>query len=179
MTISPQSPRKETGARQWTLILAVLTFLAGAGLLGIIVLVSRPPQPAPAPLAATDEPAVTLESAHGDQVGAGPAIERIALEAAKTHYDDQTAIFVDVRSGQEFEELHIAGAASITSEDLETRLRRLPPGAIIITYAGRANEETSVRGAQIFMEFGYSDVRALAGGLESWHEQGYPTASGR
>lgn len=61
-------------------------------------------------------------------------VQRITLEESKAAFDDNAAVFLDVRSETSFAVSHIPGALSIPLADLETRLAELDPDLWIITY---------------------------------------------
>jgi hypothetical protein len=61
-------------------------------------------------------------------------IKRIPLEEAKTAFDDQSAVFVDVRSADSYKQAHIPGAVNIPLGELENRIGELDPNKWIITY---------------------------------------------
>jgi len=61
-------------------------------------------------------------------------IERVSLEEAKAAYDDQSAVFLDVRSEESFNQGHIPGAVHIPLSQLESRAGELDPNEWIITY---------------------------------------------
>jgi 3-mercaptopyruvate sulfurtransferase SseA len=59
---------------------------------------------------------------------------RITREEAIKLIKAKTAVFVDVRSKESYDQAHIAGAISIPLGDVITRARELPPRKLIITY---------------------------------------------
>lgn len=61
-------------------------------------------------------------------------IPRVTLAEAKAAFDDGSAVFVDVRSAQDFSAGHITGAISIPENELPTRLERLNRDNWIIPY---------------------------------------------
>jgi len=63
-----------------------------------------------------------------------PQVERVSVEDAKAAYDAGTAVFVDVRGDDLYNESHIPGALSIDEGQLESRYTELDPNAWIITY---------------------------------------------
>jgi 3-mercaptopyruvate sulfurtransferase SseA len=71
-------------------------------------------------------PAVTPASA--DEV------PRISLEEARTAFDAEEAIFLDVRSPESYAQVHVTGAINIPLDQLEVRIGELDPNAWIITY---------------------------------------------
>ncbi|MGW8250135.1 MAG: rhodanese-like domain-containing protein, partial [Anaerolineales bacterium] len=63
-----------------------------------------------------------------------PQIERVSLQDAKAAYDQDQAVFVDVRSGEEYQQGHIPGAVNIPLLDIPNRIGELNPEDWIITY---------------------------------------------
>jgi 3-mercaptopyruvate sulfurtransferase SseA len=59
---------------------------------------------------------------------------RVSLADAKAAYDQRTAVFLDVRSADDYAASHVPGAVSIPLADLESRLGQLDPSDWIITY---------------------------------------------
>jgi hypothetical protein len=65
-------------------------------------------------------------------------VPRISLGQVKEKLDaGGELVIVDVRSKEDFDEGHIAGAVSIPWEEMETRYTELPRDKEIITYCGR------------------------------------------
>jgi 3-mercaptopyruvate sulfurtransferase SseA len=67
----------------------------------------------------------------GDPIAGFP---RITLEESKTAFDNSSAIFLDVRTQQEFDQAHIPGSVLIPYAELSERLGELDPQATYITY---------------------------------------------
>ena len=63
-----------------------------------------------------------------------PEINRVSLLDAKKAFDDQSALFLDVRSESSYETSHIQGAKNIPADKLEMSLDQLDPNQWIITY---------------------------------------------
>lgn len=61
-------------------------------------------------------------------------VTRVGLEEAKSAFDTQSAVFVDVRSSEVFAQDRIPGAISIPLDEIEARLGELDRNAWIITY---------------------------------------------
>jgi rhodanese-related sulfurtransferase len=112
--------------------------------------------------------------AHGSLDPNGPKVELIGLANARTRLAAGTAIFIDVRSGNDYAAGHIPGAITITAKDLDTRLSALPAGSVIIAYGDSARPDSGQRGAQIFMDLGYPTMIALEGGFQDWEKAGNP-----
>lgn len=60
--------------------------------------------------------------------------DRVSLKDARQAFDDQTAVFVDVRSIAFFEELHIPGSLSMPQEMISVLYKDLNPNDWIILY---------------------------------------------
>jgi hypothetical protein len=63
-----------------------------------------------------------------------PEVERVSPEAAKAAFDAGTAVFIDVRSREEYAANHIPGALSMPIGELADRLEELDSGSWIIPY---------------------------------------------
>jgi hypothetical protein len=61
-------------------------------------------------------------------------VQRVTLEDAKTAFDGNKAIFLDVRSAGSYTSSHIPGAISIPEAQIMERLSELDPEQWIITY---------------------------------------------
>lgn len=61
-------------------------------------------------------------------------VPRISLDEAKAVLDAGTAIFLDVRSAENYQIEHITGAINIPLAELESRISELDPNQWIITY---------------------------------------------
>ena len=66
--------------------------------------------------------------------GSDPQIDRISLTEAKSAFDHQQAVFVDVRSSQSFSASHIPGSINIPLARILDRYQDLDPSRWIILY---------------------------------------------
>ncbi len=176
-----QTPTRSQPA--WLLPVLVGVLVALAALVAVVLTSGVPAMVTPAPAAPVAAPVVeappvtadeALPNTHGGLDPDGPAVDEITVADARARFDAGTAIFVDMRAGTDFTAGHIPGALTITSADLDSRLRSLPPGAVIIAYGDATRPESGRRGAQIFMELGYPQVIALAEGFQGWQAGGNP-----
>ncbi len=103
-----------------------------------------------------------------------PEIRRISLDDAKSKYDQEQAIFIDVRGEPFYSIGHIAGSLSIPEDQLMLRMDELNPNIWIITYCSLPSEESSARVARILLDRGFPMVMPLQGGLEAWLQSGFP-----
>lgn len=60
--------------------------------------------------------------------------DRISLADAKKEFDAGTAVFVDVRGSEAFNQERVAGALNIPVADIEANISKLPKGKKIIVY---------------------------------------------
>lgn len=104
----------------------------------------------------------------------------ITLADARRAFDENSAIFVDSRSEEEYAEGHIPGAVNLPWVELDTLnpdlLDRIPGGLEIITYCGESCE-SSAELAEALVGLGYTEVKVLLNGWPLWVEAGYPMES--
>ncbi len=60
--------------------------------------------------------------------------ERISLADAKKAFDENSAVFVDVRGPDAYKQEHIRGALNIPLADLDANISKFPKGKNIIVY---------------------------------------------
>jgi hypothetical protein len=120
-TTSPQTHRKiALGA----LVMGLILLLVAGGL---VLFNAR--QPAQPPIDVSQIP-----DFHDEQGVPYPDIPRITVEEARAKFDAGEAIFVDVRSLEEYQVRHIPGAVSMPTEEIPQRYAELPKDAEIILY---------------------------------------------
>lgn len=83
----------------------------------------------------------------------------------------QDHILLDVRTAEEFNSGHIAGAQNIALQSLPNQLDQLPQDQPIVVYCRSGNR--SAQAARLLIEAGYTQVYDL-GGILDWTAQGYP-----
>jgi membrane protein DedA with SNARE-associated domain/rhodanese-related sulfurtransferase len=79
---------------------------------------------------------------------------------------------VDVRTGRSFAAQHIPGALRMTLAEIDQQLAALPRDGEIVLYCTCPNEASAARVARALMDRGFTRVRPLEGGLNSWIEAG-------
>jgi rhodanese-related sulfurtransferase len=110
---------------------------------------------------------------------ANPAtFPRISIADALRLYKSGKAVFIDVRSNEQFSYGHIRGAKSIPNSQLVQRFNEVTPGLTVITYCACSAEQSSGRGASTLIAHGVKNVFALKGGWDEWKSAGNPTAIG-
>ena len=98
-------------------------YVVGGGLLLIAAAVALALQPGSGPEATP----TSAPLSPGD-------VTRVTLAEAKAAYDNDTAVFLDVRFSDDFAVGHVPGAVSISLNELEGRLGELEPSDWIVTY---------------------------------------------
>ena len=92
---------------------------------------------------------------------------------------DLPPLIIDVRSVQEFNGGygHIPHSMSIELMELKSNLEDLHPfkEKEIVTICPGGG--LSLVAVEILTEAGFTDVKSLKGGLDLWHEKGYPTTT--
>jgi rhodanese-related sulfurtransferase len=114
----------------------------------------------------------------GARNNAGPTFARISVDEAVKLQKSGQAVFVDVRSNEQFSYGHIKGALSIPGSQLIRRFAEVPPRKTVITYCACSAEQSSGRAAADLMAHGVKNVFALKGGWSEWKDRGLPTAVG-
>jgi rhodanese-related sulfurtransferase len=93
----------------------------------------------------------------GDYISAPDLADRIVGQ-------DAALRVIDLRSRQDFDQLHVPGATHATLDDL--RRLAIPPSARIVLYAD--DEDRAVRGVRLLRTRGYQDVVMLREGIYAW-----------
>lgn len=84
----------------------------------------------------------------------------------------QGALFLDVRSAEEWNQGHIQNSLLIPLDQLPKRLSELPRDRDIVVVC--QSGARSAGGAAILRQAGFTLVTSLSGGLRSWIAAGYP-----
>ena len=83
-----------------------------------------------------------------------------------------SAVFLDVRSREEWDAVHIANTTLIPLDQLPSRLGEVPRGRdIVVVCRGGVR---SRRGRDILIQAGFTRVTSMAGGVSAWQAAGYP-----
>ena len=105
-------------------------------------------------------------------------LEIDSVEAAKKIFDQNSAVFLDARSRDDYARGHIEGALSFPINEFESRLEDLrklfDEQTYFITYcSGRECEDSHMLAHQLF-ENGYWEVSVFIDGFPAWEARGYP-----
>jgi rhodanese-related sulfurtransferase len=108
-------------------------------------------------------------------------MEDLEIEDAKIArqiYDSGTALFVDARAREAYEDGHIPDAVSLPvgqfDEYIDSFLSEHSPDRPIVAYCSGRTCEDSHKLAQLLLEFGFVNVRVFIDGFPGWETEGYP-----
>lgn len=104
-----------------------------------------------------------------------PLVSDISVSQAYDRYQEGT-FFLDVRTLEEWQEVHIEGATFLPLDELEMRTDELPRDEPIIVYC-RTGNRSSV-GRDILRQAGFEEVGSMNGGISQWISSGYPVVKG-
>ncbi len=87
------------------------------------------------------------------------------------------AFVLDVRTPEEWDQVHIPGAALIPLDQLAGRVNEVPKDQPVLVYCRSGNR--SQTGRDILLAAGYEQVTSMTGGITAWAAAGYPTETGQ
>jgi len=109
----------------------------------------------------------------------GVEMSRIAVHELRALIDSgQAPVVIDVRSdvGRSVDLRRIPDALAMSLADIRTRAHELPRDREIVLYCNCPNEASAALAARLLAERGFTRVRPLAGGLDSWMSAGHGVA---
>jgi molybdopterin/thiamine biosynthesis adenylyltransferase/rhodanese-related sulfurtransferase len=101
------------------------------------------------------------------------------LGAAEARERQGSALFVDVREREEWEEGTVPGAVHVPRGQLESRIEGLVPDRSTELVLYCAGGSRSAFAAKALGELGYENVSSLTGGFTDWKRNGYPVETPR
>lgn len=113
--------------------------------------------------------AVSILSACGGSAEVTP--KNINSTKANEIYNQGSALFLDVREVEEWNQFHIPGATLIPLGELESRVSELPKDQEIVVYCRSGNRSQS--GRDILLAAGFTNVTSMDGGINDWYNKGY------
>ena len=132
-------------------------------------------RPGGLPLVADWSPEARLQMDSGDTLVIGP-------DEAEALFVTQSAIFLDARAREIFEEGHIQGALSLPAEEIEKNFEAfsadVPPEATIVAYCDGESCNLSKELALALLDRGYTNVRVLVNGWTVWQQRNLPVEKG-
>jgi rhodanese-related sulfurtransferase len=113
-------------------------------------------------------------------------IPTVNLENAHELWQQGETLFLDVRSAEEFADLHVARALNLPEENLEhpqalkdAGILGLPRDRRIVVYCSTVRCDASLKAAKHLRSLGFTQVMAFLGGFQAWDEAGYDVDSSR
>jgi rhodanese-related sulfurtransferase len=100
-------------------------------------------------------------------------IEITPAELKETLKRKGTVRLLDIRTREEWDAAKISGAILFTQEIMNEMLGRWPREELLVIYDHLGNK--SMDAAAYFLGHGFTDVRALRGGIDAWAEQVDPS----
>jgi rhodanese-related sulfurtransferase len=84
----------------------------------------------------------------------------------------QGALFLDVRTQEEWDQMHIAKSTLIPLDSLQSRLGELPrdQDIVVVCKSGVRSKE----GMTILRQAGFTRASCMSGGIQAWIATGYP-----
>jgi molybdopterin/thiamine biosynthesis adenylyltransferase/rhodanese-related sulfurtransferase len=103
-----------------------------------------------------------------------PEVDPTEVEAI-LQSDEPSAVVLDVREQQEWDESHIPGAKHVPRGYLEQRIGRAAPDLDqrVILYCQSGNR-SAIAAKTLIDELGYSNVESMNGGITLWKQRNYP-----
>lgn len=113
-------------------------------------------------------------------------IPTVKLDKAHELWQKGETLFIDVRSAEEFAELHVPRAIHVP-EELITNQQELAKAGIlglprdrqILVYCSTVRCNSSLKAARHLQSLGFTQVMAFLGGFQAWDEAGYEVDSKR
>ncbi|HHT9137685.1 MAG: rhodanese-like domain-containing protein [Candidatus Brocadiales bacterium] len=100
-------------------------------------------------------------------------VKNISPKQAKELKDKAKDVFVlDVRSREEYDEVHIKDANLIPIQELEQNINKIPKDKKVIVHC--AAGKRSAKACEILKDKGLKELYNLEGGINKWQAEGYP-----
>jgi 3-mercaptopyruvate sulfurtransferase SseA len=102
----------------------------------------------------------------------------MSLDDAKKHFFNHSAVFLDARSSENYEQGHIKGAYNLSPENMEEKfpevMENIGPESLIIVYCDGENHRSGGDLSVLLSEFGFIRVRLLFNGWSLWRDNHLP-----
>ena len=105
-----------------------------------------------------------------------PTIPSITAREASDAAAAGTALIVDVRERNEFEQERAAGVALVPISEFVARHQDLPKDRPLLMLCAAGSRSASA--TMYLLQNGWSDVRNVTGGMIGWRQAGLPVLSG-
>jgi len=100
-------------------------------------------------------------------------VNNISPKQAKELMDKGKDVFVlDVRTEEEFKEVHIKDAHLIPIKELEQNINKIPKDKKVVVHC--ASGKRSARACETLKDKGLKELYNMEGGINKWQAEGYP-----
>ena len=100
-------------------------------------------------------------------------VNNISSKQAKELMDKAKDVFVlDVRTEEEYKEVHIKDAHLIPIKELEQNINKIPKDKKVVVHC--AAGKRSARACEALKDKGLKELYNLEGGINKWQAEGYP-----
>jgi rhodanese-related sulfurtransferase len=110
-------------------------------------------------------------------------VRTLDLAQAYRVWQEKSALFVDARKAEEYQELHVQGAVNVPPETWAelpaSELLKLAKTQEVVVYCSQESCDDVLKLAQKLKAAGYTRVMAFTGGFRAWDEAGYPADTSR
>ncbi|MFZ2089073.1 MAG: rhodanese-like domain-containing protein [Desulfobaccales bacterium] len=113
-------------------------------------------------------------------------IPTVKLDKALELWQQGETLFIDVRSADDFADLHVPRAINVPEEKLADQqelekagILGLPRDRQILVYCNTLRCNSSLKAAKRLQSLGFTRVLAFLGGFQAWDEAGYDVDSKR
>jgi len=102
-----------------------------------------------------------------------PLYKTISIDEAYEKFTAKSAVFIDVRTAQEYDAGHIPGAVliDVNSDSFDEMIKKLDKNAVYVVYCRSGIR--SARASERMNSFGIKNVYNFSGGFGAWQEK-YP-----
>ncbi|HVZ80131.1 MAG TPA: rhodanese-like domain-containing protein [bacterium] len=111
------------------------------------------------------------------------SIPRLSLQGTFARFQKGTAVFLDARKPEEYQEGHIPGALNFYGNELDLFAPRVMPqlpdkAKEIVAYCHGGDCDLSLQVAETLRAQGYTNVKVFQDGWPAWTKAGYPAKQG-
>jgi len=110
-------------------------------------------------------------------------VRTLDLAQAYQIWQEKRALFVDARKAEEYQELHIQGAANVPPETWgelsSSELMKMDRTRELVVYCSQESCDDALKLAKKLRAAGFTRVMAFTGGFRAWDEAGYPADTSR
>jgi len=118
----------------------------------------------------------------GQELYLPPGVASLTVEEAYTDFEAKSAVFLDARSAEEYEEAHIPGSLNLPLEDFEERfldhVDEIEAASKVIVICQGIECSDSIQVAERLLEAVEGPIHVVEDGWRAWEEAGYPVKAG-